>query len=326
MIKKIAYGLVGIIALSALAVGFMWESDIPHEVLAEKYAGGASDFLDLPSGARAHYRMQGNEEGRTLVLLHGSNASLHTWGPWVEALEDDYMVITVDLPGHGLTGRTPADDYTYPGMATFVHEFTQTLGLDHFILGGNSMGGGISLLYGLTYPNELDALVLLDSAGIKIPEGAKKNTDTPIAFKLAGHWYSDWLLEGVTPRSFVVDGLKKGFTDHSLITDKMIDRYWELIRHPGNRNATAKRLVYYRNQRSELPVEDIKIPTILLWGSDDKIIPVETGLELEKRIPGSKLIIFPNIGHAPMEELPLESAAAARNFINGLPLQLAKNE
>jgi len=315
-VKKILkYGLGSVAVILGFLVYLGWASDIPHEELAEKYADGASDFVDLPSGARAHYRMQGNDEGRTLVLLHGSNASLHTWTPWVEALEDDYLVITVDLPGHGLTGTTPADDYTYPGMVDFLHEFTETLELKRFILGGNSMGGGISLLYSLTYPSQLDALLLLDSAGIKVPEHAATKSDPPIAFQLAGHWYSDWILESVTPRSMVIDGLKKGFTDHTLITDEMIDRYWELVRHPGNRRATAIRFSYYREGRGELPVADIKLPTFIIWGADDKIIPLAVGKELEKRIAGSELLVFNGVGHAPMEEIPLKSAAAAKDFM-----------
>ncbi len=319
MVKFFKYGLSMFVLVIGGLLYINWVPDIPHDILAKKYAGGASDFIDLPSGTRAHYRMEGNDAGRTLVLLHGSNASLHTWGPWVEALEEDYLVITVDLPGHGLTGTTAADDYTYPGMADFVHEFTNTLGIKRFILGGNSMGGGISLLYALDHPQKLDGLILLDSAGIKVPAHAAKKSDPPIAFRLAGHWYSDWILTGITPRSLVIDGLQKGFTNKSLITDEMIDRYWELVRHPGNRRATTMRFAYYRQDNGELPVADIKIPTIILWGSDDKIIPLAVGKALEKRIKGSKLVIFSDVGHAPMEEVPVQSAAVAKAFIDRLP-------
>ena len=319
MKKALKFGFIGLVAVIGFLVYLGWASDIPHEILAEKYAGGASDFIELPSGAKAHYRMQGNDSGTTLVLLHGSNASLHTWGPWVEALEDEYLVITVDLPGHGLTGTTPANDYTYPGMVEFLHEFTETLGLKRFVLGGNSMGGGVSLSYALTYPDDLEGLLLLDSTGIKAPAGSAGKSDPPLAFKLAGHWYSDWILERITPRSIVIDGLKKGFTDHSLINDKMIDRYWELALHPGNRRATAIRFTYYREGRSELPVAKIKVPTLIIWGADDKIIPLAVGEELEKRISGSELIVFDGVGHTPMEEIPLRSAAAAKEFMAKLP-------
>ena len=317
--KKVLKYTLGIALISiGLLVFIGWTNDIPHDVLAEKYAVGASDFIELPSGARAHYRIEGNDEGPTLLLLHGSNASLHTWEPWVEALETSYLLVTVDLPGHGLTGNTPADDYTYGGMIIFLHEFTQTVGLKNFFLGGNSMGGAVALHYALAYPYQLDGLILLDAAGIKVPQTAAQKVDRPIAFDLAGHWYSDWILENITPRNFVSEGLDKAFTDKSKINNKMIDRYWELLLHPGNRKATGIRFASYRKDKGVLPLERINIPTLILWGADDSLIPVEVGFELEKRIKDSRLIVFPDVGHVPMEEIPEKSAAALDAFIESV--------
>lgn len=314
---------VGAILLLAIAVLVYagWASDIPHATLAEKYATGASDFIDLPSGARAHYRLQGNDEGPKILLLHGSNASLHTWEGWVEELEDTYFIATVDLPGHGLTGATPNDDYTYGGMVQFLQEFTTAIGFDRFFLGGNSMGGGISLSYALTFPKQLNGLILVDAAGIDLPPEAQDKVDFPIAFQLAGRWYSDWLFENVTPRSIVRDGLIKSVTNQAVVTEEAIDLYWELARHPGNRRATGKRFVWYREGRTALPVDQINLPTLILWGEDDKLIPVDVAHEMHKRIKGSQLRIFRNMGHIPMEEYPAETAAAAKVFLSGQPLK-----
>lgn len=319
MRKILKYGAVLLAAALGALIYSGWASDIPHAVLAEKYATGASDFIDLPSGTQAHFRIQGNDEGRTVVLLHGSNASLHTWAPLVEELEDDFLVITVDLPGHGLTGATKDDDYTYTGMAVFMAEFTKALELDRYILGGNSMGGAITLHYALEHPEKLDGLLLLDAAGIKTPERAAHKADLPLAFQLAGHWYSDWILENVTPRSMVIEGLKKGFTDHNLITEDMIDRYWELVLHPGNRKATGLRFASYREGRPDLPVENISLPSLILWGADDRLIPLEVGEDLNKRIAGSEFVVLQNVGHAPMEESPQETASAIKSFLSRLP-------
>ncbi|NVJ98291.1 MAG: alpha/beta hydrolase [Alphaproteobacteria bacterium] len=318
--KWIKLGIGAIVLLLALAIIRYWTPDISHEELADKYAVGASDFITLPSGAQAHYRMEGNAEGPTILLLHGSNASLHTWEGWVDALETDYLVVTVDLPGHGLTGPTPADDYTYSGMVAFVDEFTTALDIDHFILGGNSMGGGVSLSYAIAHPERLQALVLVDAAGTAVPENTRIPQKLPAAFDLAGHWYSDWILENITPRAFVLEGLKTSITDHSLIDEAMIDRYWELVRHPGNRRATGKRFAWYRQGRSDLPVEQITKPTLILWGDNDSLIPVETGHSLKKRIGGAQLVTYPNIGHIPMEEIPAISANAVKGFLSSLPI------
>lgn len=309
------YVLLTLTLLIGLLIYKGWASDIPHEVLAAKYATGASDFIELPSGATAHYRMQGNDEGITVILLHGSNASLHTWEGWVDELEDDYFVVTVDLPGHGLTGGTPSSDYTYSGMVAFLAEFTETLGLKNFVLGGNSMGGAVSLKYALTYPDTLKGLILVDSAGINTPAAALGKVDFPLAFDLAGHWYSSWILNNVTPRSVVKEGLEKTLTDHTLINDHMINRYWELALHPGNRQATNKRFAWYRDDRRELSVKDVALPTLIIWGEDDKLIPVEVAHELDKRIANSELVVFEGLGHIPMEESPLKTVKPAKDFI-----------
>ncbi|WP_262695449.1 alpha/beta fold hydrolase [Kordiimonas aquimaris] len=317
MLKWLKY--VGGIALLLLALLIYknWASDIPHHVLAQKYATGASDFITLPSGATAHYRIQGNPEGEPLVLLHGSNSSLHTWEPWVNNLKDTFFIVTVDLPGHGLTGPIESEDYTYNSMILFIKEFMQSIEINKFSLGGNSMGGGIALAYALQYPGDVTSLVLVDAAGVKVPLEAAKKVDRPIAFELAGRWYSDWIIENITPRSLASEGLKKSVSVKEIITEDMVDRYWELVRHPGNRHATGLRFAWYRNNASHsLAVENITQPTLILWGEDDSLIPVESGIKMDRLIPNSKLLTFKNVGHLPMEEAPEETANAVRAFLN----------
>ncbi len=99
-----AVGVAAAVSLSACLAG-----DIPYATLEAKYASPASQYADLPGGVRVHYRDEGpRQAARTLVLIHGFSASLHAWEPWVERLSKDYRVVTLDLPGHGLT-RAPGD-------------------------------------------------------------------------------------------------------------------------------------------------------------------------------------------------------------------------
>ncbi|MEX0298348.1 MAG: alpha/beta fold hydrolase [Kordiimonas sp.] len=312
---RVKFILGAIIVVISLTLFKYWTPDIPRETLVNKYATGASDFIDLPSGARAHYRIQGNDEGPILLLLHGSNASLHTWEGWVDILEDDYLVVSVDLPGHGLTGITPSDDYTYSGMAAFIHEFTTTLSFQKYYLVGNSMGGAVSMQYALTYPNEVMGLILIDSAGINTPASALNKVDHPLAFKLAGNWYSSWIVEYITPWEIAAEGLSKSMADTTYLNETLIDRYWELALHPGNRYATNKRFKWYRNNRQELAIENLNVPTLIMWGEQDVVIPLDVGEELHKRIDNSKLKIFKDLGHIPMEENPKKTAKAADNFL-----------
>lgn len=317
MLKLLKY-VVGVFALLLIVLVYLnWAPDIPHEVLAEKYATGASDFVELPSGARAHYRMQGNRDWQTIVLLHGSNASLHTWEPWVSQLSDRFFLVTVDLPGHGLTGTTPADDYTYQGMVDFLKEFVDTVGLNQFVLGGNSMGGGITLSYALAHPEDLTHLILVDAGGINVPPKPGEERDYPIAFDLAGRWYTDWIFENVMPRGLAAEGLQSSVSVKSVITDEMIDQYWELARHPGNRRATGKRFAWYReNGGRNLDVTGIALPSLIIWGDEDRLIPVSTAYFLNERLPNSQLRIFSGVGHLPMEEVPADTASAVSSFLD----------
>ncbi|MBV9693950.1 MAG: alpha/beta fold hydrolase, partial [Alphaproteobacteria bacterium] len=139
--------LIGIVILAALAAGaFFYYStpDIARAALETKYASPVSHYVALRDGARAHYRERGPAGAPSLVLLHGSNASLLTWEPWSKRLSDSFHVVSVDLPGHGLTGAVPNGDYSQDGMAKFVGEFADKLGLKTFALAGNSMGGGVA--------------------------------------------------------------------------------------------------------------------------------------------------------------------------------------
>lgn len=316
MLKWLKYVAGVFLLLAALLLYKGWASDIPHDVLADKYATGASEFIDLPSGARAHYRMQGNRDGQTLVLLHGSNASLHTWEPWVNELADTFFIVTIDLPGHGLTGPITGDDYTYEGMSAFVKEFAEALSLAPFALGGNSMGGGVTLAYTLKHPDDVTHMILVDAAGTKLPAEAANKVDYPLAFDLAGRWYTDWIIENVTPRNLAAEGLRKSTSVQEIITEEMIDRYWELVRHPGNRRATGLRFAWYRQNGSrELQIDNMQTPALIIWGDEDKLIPVETAHAMHRRLENSQLKIFTGVGHLPMEEVAVESAAEVRRFL-----------
>ena len=108
-----------------LLPGVFWylsQPDIPRPILEAKYAGAPSQFVMLPNGTRAHVRDRGPRDALALVLIHGSNASLYTWEPWAKQLSDQFRVVTVDLPGHGLTGAVPNRDYTQEGMVKFIDE------------------------------------------------------------------------------------------------------------------------------------------------------------------------------------------------------------
>ena len=293
MVKRIfqGVGLLVVLALAVISVSVV-RFDKTKDELAAKYAGAPSQFIALPGGATAHVRDQGNREGPALVLIHGSNASLHTWEPWVALLGAKYRIVTMDMPGHGLTGTVPGDDYSRAGMVSFTHAVLQKLGLARYAIGGNSMGGGVAAKYAEDYPGEVTALILVDASGL--PRKPQPGEKIPLGFRIAQIPVLSKIMLYVSPRSIFAEGVRKVFVDQSKVTEEMIDRYYDLNLYDGNRRATGIR---FRLPSSDEAVSEklgeIRAPTLILWGEKDGLIPVEYAAEFQKRISGAKLVIYP---------------------------------
>jgi len=162
-LKRIGWTL-GILAALIVAAFFALRTpDTDRAAMIAKYALPGDRFITIADGARIHVRDSGGT-GQPMILLHGSNSSLHTWEPLKREFGANYRIITLDLPGHGLTGATPTHRYDTAEMVAAVDGVATALGLDRFILGGNSMGGGISWNYALAHPAKVQALILLDAA------------------------------------------------------------------------------------------------------------------------------------------------------------------
>jgi pimeloyl-ACP methyl ester carboxylesterase len=311
MLKWIGRIFLGLLVLIAAAGIALYQSDVPRAEAVARYGGPPSKFVTLMSGAVAHYRSYGPEDAPVLLLLHGSNASLHTWEPWAKLLAGDYRVVTVDLPGHGLTGSVPGDDYSQKGMAAFVLEFAAALDLKSFAIGGNSMGGGVAARFVIENPGIATSLILVDAAGQK----SARQTDPGIGFKLARMPVIQEIIPFLGSRLIYEATLKKAIADDALVTDAMIDRYALLNRMAGTRQATLKRFQTAPDSTLETRAGEIAIPTLILWGDQDSLIPVDAAEVWKSKVKGAELIVYPGVGHIPMEETPETSAKDVAAFL-----------
>ena len=310
-----------ILLLAALAALFFWgyAPDTDAAQMERKYGSAASRFAKLEPGLRVHYRDEGKQDGPVLVLIHGSNASLHTWEQWVGILGKDYRIISLDLPGHGLTGNNPAGVYDSASYVRVVDRLLTKLNVDKALIGGNSMGGGVSWAYALEHPEKVEALLLVDASGQPYARSGK----TPLGFRLMRMPVIKEAARFIAPRSIFESSVKTSMSVQSEIDDKLIDRYWELNRYPGNRNATMQR---FSNSKSMVPgtkerLSTIKVPVLILWGAEDNLIPVTAAKWFAEAMPQAKLIIYPNVGHIPMEEIPQKSANDVKIWLDGLGTQ-----
>lgn len=292
------------IAILVLVLAGLWAvfkvDDIPVAQLRTKYGSPASQYIELAPGTVIHLRDEGPRDAFPIVLLHGSNASLHTWEPWVERLTPHFRVIRFDFPAHGLSGPVPSRDYSSAAYVSITEKVVDHLGLTRFALGGNSMGGGVAWRYTLANPEKVAALILVDAAG-KPPSGTGKST--PLGFRIANTPIIRDIAATVTPRALFESSFKQSISVQSIATPAMIDRYWELIRYPGNRQATLDRFAGYK---AALPVDlkTLTVPTVVLWGRDDHVIPVESAAWFSRQLPNARVTILDNVGHLPMEEAP----------------------
>lgn len=288
--------------------------DTGRDEMIAKYGGPNAAFAAGPAGQRVHYRDQGKRDGPPIILLHGSNSSLQTWEPLIQRLGGTYRIVTLDLPGHGLTGGTPDKDYGADGMAAAVDVVAAKLGLDHFVLGGNSMGGWVAWRYALAEPERVDALLLIDAGGMPLRKG-EKAPPSNIGFRLLEYPFGRWLATQITPRALVEQSLRGSVENQAIVDDAMIDRYWELLRFPGNREATILRARMDRQLAVADRVGEIKAPTLILFGKKDRLINPSAAETFHERIAGSDVVLLDNIGHLPMEEAPDATATAISDFL-----------
>lgn len=158
--------------LLILAAGLLVRPDLSRQELPQ-YISPASKFMTLSDGSEVHYRDEGNLNGPVVVLIHGGFGSLHNWETWLPHLSDQFRVISMDLPGHGLTGWVTSGLFHRDSNVSVVAEVLDTLGIDSFTLTGHSMGGGVALLYTLNHPERVERLVLIGSEGVT-PEGGHR--------------------------------------------------------------------------------------------------------------------------------------------------------
>lgn len=304
-----------LLLLISLSVAMTRAPERPVLSLVPRWAPAPSDFIEL-QGQLVHLRDEGPRSDNTpIVLLHGTAASLHTWEGWVSELRGTRRVITVDLPGFGLTGpyaSTDANaDYSIANYVRFVLALMDQLKLQRVVIGGNSLGGEIAWQLAAAAPQRVAALVLVDASGYAIqPESV------PLGFQLAMLPGARYLLKGILPRSVVRQSVESAYGDPSKVNDDLVDRYFELCTREGNREALVDRLAQMRPGAQAELIAKLKLPTLILWGGRDHLIPAASAERFAADIAGSELHVFETLGHVPQEEDPADTVAVLKNFLS----------
>lgn len=303
-----------LLMLTALAVPLARAPDRPVETLVARWAPPPSDFIEV-KGQMVHLRDEGPRDDQSpIVLIHGTSASLHTWEGWVAALKGQRRVISFDLPGFGLTGPFTGEydhnDYRGDTLARFTLDLLDQLHIQRAVLAGNSLGGEVAWRVASLAPARVDKLVLVDAAGYDfVPE------DMPVGFRIARMPVLSVLSEWFLPRGMVEASVQNVYGDPTKVTGPLVDRYFELTLREGNRHALRLRMQQLEMGQDASRIAALKQPTLILWGGRDKLIPPPNGQRFARDIGGSRLVVFPELGHVPHEEDPSRTVDVVKDFV-----------
>jgi pimeloyl-ACP methyl ester carboxylesterase len=299
----------------AIGMALSRAPDRPVETLVARWAPPPSDFIEV-QGMAVHVRDEGPQhDAEPLVLVHGMGSSLHTWEGWVEQLNKNRRVITFDLPGFGLTGPRPesgpgSTDYSAATDARFVLELLDALKVQRFVIGGNSLGGDVAWRVAALAPSRATRLILVDAAGPAFESDA-----VPLAFLIARAPVLNRIAEHLLPRSVVTASVHNVYGDPSRISPILVDRLFELTLREGNRRALTQRLARWTPGEGAEAIATLRLPTLILWGGQDRLIPPDVAQVFKRDIAGSELVMFDDLGHVPHEEQPQRTVQPVLAFL-----------
>ena len=272
----------------------------------------AKDRFIMVNGLRVRLRDEGPRHAPVIVLMHGFIYSLETWDQWADALKRNYRVIRFDLAGHGLTGPDPEKRYSPTERAAFVGDLLDALHIKRATIGGNSLGGLAAWRFAAMAPARVSALVLVAPAAYPANGVGDKPAAVPDAMKA-------FLL--TAPNAGIELTLKRIFSDDTKVTPEMAKRMGEMMRRPGNGEAYIQSIEEFSLPDPADDLAKIKAPTLLLWGADDIVIPVDEGRRMEEAIKAAELIIYPGVGHTPQEEAPEQTVGDVEKFLEAAGLK-----
>lgn len=306
--------LAALLLLVVAAAGAFAALRVPDRSVAElspRWAPPPSRFVPV-AGLSLHLRDEGpRDDSLPLVLLHGTASSLHTWDGWADSLRARRRVIRYDMPGFGLTGPAADGGYALESYVRVLVALLDTLGVRRAVLVGNSLGGHVAWAAAALHPERVARLVLVDAAGY-----ALESTSVPVGFRLARAPVVGPLVAQLLPRGVVEGSVRNVYGDPSRVTPALVDRYFDMTTRAGNRGAVIARFQQSRPGALAERIPTLRVPTLVLWGGRDGLIPPSAGERFHREIAGSRLVVFPTLGHVPHEEDPAGTLAPVRAFLD----------
>jgi 4,5:9,10-diseco-3-hydroxy-5,9,17-trioxoandrosta-1(10),2-diene-4-oate hydrolase len=254
-------------------------------------------------------------EGPVVILIHGIGCAVDSWVLNINAIAQEYRVYALDLVGFGKSDK-PEIDYSFSNFAKFVKDFMGTQNIDRASLVGWSLGGGTSLQFAIDFPDKLDKLVLLNSVGL--------GKEIHLMFRMSSIPLIGKLLSRPSKKG-TARLLKECVFNNALITDELVDLYYQFAASPGGHDAWLATLqggVNFGGVKNEIlqnfqeHFSSIKAPTLIIWGKQDRVFPFKHAQEIEKWLPNAEVHVIEQCGHCPQFEHPEAFNARVIEFLN----------
>ncbi|HEX5660357.1 MAG TPA: alpha/beta hydrolase [Polyangiales bacterium] len=245
----------------------------------------SSRYVSL-GGKRIHYCVEGR--GPALLLLHGVMGSLRSWQGWVDQLAPHYRIVRVDLPGFGNSGLLASDDYSPEHALELIDQICAHLHLEQLSIAGNSLGGYFAWYYAANRSERVEKLILLDPIG-----------------------YPQRLPPLVSLMSLPLVGGLAGYLSPDVLRDR-----WLRASNPATMVQVSRQLRAFDGELAR-HIPRVRCPTLLMWGQEDRWVPVELLDTWRRDLPSAQVKVYPGVGHVPMEEIPELTALDAHAFLSG---------
>jgi 4,5:9,10-diseco-3-hydroxy-5,9,17-trioxoandrosta-1(10),2-diene-4-oate hydrolase len=250
-----------------------------------------------------------------VILIHGIGAAVDSWASNINALAEKHRVYAIDLVGFGRSDK-PSVEYSLPFFAQYVKDFMETQNIDRASLIGWSLGGGVCLQFAIQFPERLDKLILLDSMGF--------GRETHLMFRLSAIPFVGNILSRPSKKG-TVRFLKECVFDNTLITDEIVELYYQFSALPGAHaawlNAVCSNASFGGVKKEVIQAFQDNLgamikPTLIIWGKQDRVLPLKQAYIGESWIPNVRVHLIDDCGHCPQMEHPEEFNTRVLEFLN----------
>ncbi len=291
------------------------QATVPPEQLADP----DSVFIDV-DGLQVHYKIAGQGEP-TLVLLHGFGASVFSWRKVVAPLAEVGTVIAFDRPGFGLTARplpgewSAENPYSPEAQADLTVALLDELGVEKAVLVGHSAGGTIAVLTALRHPERVESLVLVDAA--IYTQGGTPSWLRPLLLTPQMRRLGPLLVRSIV--RWGEAAIRTAWDDPDLITVELLSGYKKPLQAENWDRALWELTLASHHLGLGAQLDRIGVPTLVITGDNDRIVPTEDSVRLAAELPNAELVVIPDCGHVPQEERPEQFLQAVTDFVMQLP-------